>query len=601
MNEAEPTGAAGRAAALRALWRDAVGMARVLRRLIAMLGEERTLALRLALANAAVAFALLAEPVIFGRVVDALAEGRGAAGLIAVWAALGLGGGAAAIAVAYQADKLAHRRRLAAIAAFFGHALNLPQRWHGGEHSGRVLRVMLAGSDNLFFFWLSVLREHLAAMIGLVALLPVAFAQDARLAGLLCVLALLYAAGNVAVIRHTNAAQAQVERHHAGLAGRATDVVSNVAVVQSFTRAEAEIREMRALMDDLIAAQTPVLRWWALLTVMTRMASTLTVVAVLALGAQLHARGETTVGEIVSFVGFATLLIGRLEQVSGFAARLFFQLRPIADFLAVMDEAPGPPERPGARPLPPGPAAVRFEGVSYAYRGGGGGVEGLAFEALPGQTVAIVGATGSGKSTTVALLRRADDPDSGRVTIGGADIRDVTLDSLRGAVSVVFQEASLFNRSIAENIAVGRPGAGRAEIEAAAKAARAHDFIVRKPQGYDTVIAERGGNLSGGERQRIAIARAFLKDAPILILDEATSALDTTTEAQVQAAFDALRRGRTTFVIAHRLSTVRGADMILVLERGRIVERGGFDDLMAAGGAFAAHAAAGGLAASGRA
>jgi ATP-binding cassette subfamily B protein len=591
-----PAGFGGR---VRAALADAASMARTLRRLLVMLGEERRQAVRLAAMNAAVALTMLAEPAVFGRVVDLLASGKSAWGHIALWAALGAGGAAASIAVAYHADKLAHRRRLAAIAAFFGHALNLPQHWHGGEHSGRVLRIMLAGADNLFAFWLAVLREHLAAVIGLLALLPVAFSQDARLAGLLCLLAALYAVGNVAVIRHTNAAQAQVERHHAEVAGRATDVVANVAVVQSFTRAGAELHDMRSLMDTLIAAQVPVLRWWALLNVLTRMASTLTVVAVLALGARLHAAGETTVGEIVAFVGFAALLIGRLEQVSGFAARLFFQLRPIADFLAVMDEAPGPPERPDARPLPPGPAPIRFEGVRYAYRGGGGGVDGLDFEALPGQTVALVGATGSGKSTTVALLRRADDPDAGRIAIGGVDIRDVTLESLRGAVSVVFQEASLFNRSIAENIAVGRPGATRAEIEAAAAKARAHEFITAKPQGYDTVIAERGGNLSGGERQRIAIARAFLKDAPILILDEATSALDTTTEAQVQAAFDALRAGRTTFVIAHRLSTVRRADAILVLDRGRIVERGRFDELVAAGGPFAAYAAAGGLAPAG--
>jgi ATP-binding cassette subfamily B protein len=292
-------------------------------------------------------------------------------------------------------------------------------------------------------------------------------------------------------------------------------------------------------------------------------------------------------------------MIGRLEQISGFGARLFFQLRPIADFLAVLDERPGPPEKPGAKPLPAGPATVRFEGVTFLYPEGAAGVRGLDFEAKPGMTVAFVGATGSGKSTALALLRRAADPEDGRILINGMDIRDATLESLRGAISVVFQEAQLFNRSIAENIAIGRPGASMAEIEAAARRAQGHAFIAAKPDGYQTVVAERGANLSGGERQRIAIARAFLKDAPILILDEATSALDADTEAQVQASLEALSAGRTVFVIAHRLSTVRAADLILVLDGGRIVERGRFDELARAGGPFARYAAAGGFAVAG--
>jgi ATP-binding cassette subfamily B protein len=475
----------------------------------------------------------------------------------------------------------------------------LPQDFHGGAHSGKLLRTMLEGADNLFGFWLAVLREHLAALIGIVALAPVAFAFDWRLALLLFGLAALYATANAVVVRRTSADQAAVQRYHADVAGRATDVVSNVAVVQSFTRLEAERRAMAALTRELFGAQEPVLRWWAVLTVLQRTASTVTIVAVLALGAALHARGEITVGEIVSFVAFAGLLIGRLDQVSGFAARLFFQLRPIADFLAVLDERPGPPEKPGAVVLPPGPATVRFEDVTYRYRGGGGGVDGLDFEARPGETVALVGPTGSGKSTTLALLHRTRDPDGGRILIDGVDIRDATLDSLRSRISVVFQEAGLFARTIRENIAIGKPEATEAEIEAAARRAEAHDFIAAKPLGYSAVIAERGGNLSGGERQRVAIARAFLKDAPILILDEATSALDVETEAKVQAALDALRAGRTTFVIAHRLSTVRKADLILVLDRGRIVERGDFATLAAAGGPFARYAAAGGFATAG--
>lgn len=569
----------------------------LLTRLVGLLGTERRLALRLALANAGLAVVMLAEPVLFGRVIDALSAGEAAALWIAMWAGLGIAGAAAAVWIAYHADRLAHRRRLAALSDFFGHALALPLDFHAASHSGRLLRTMLAGADNLFGFWLSVLREHLAALLGLIALLPVASALDGRVAALLAVLAVIYTLAHVLVIRKTNAAQKAVERYHTEVAGRASDVVANVAVVQSFNRAQEELSAMRGLMAELIGAQTPVLRWWALLTVLTRTAATLTMVAVLALGAALHARGEITVGEIVSLVGLAGLLIGRLEQITGFAARLFFQLRPILDYLAVMDEPRGPPERTDASPLVISEGRVAFQAVSYAYPDSaeGAGVADLDFTAEPGQTIALVGATGSGKSTTLALLYRARDPSHGRVVIDGMDIRAATLASLRSQIAVVFQEAALFSRTIGENIAIGRPEASQAEIEAAARMAEAHDFILNKPLGYDTSVAERGANLSGGERQRIAMARAFLKNAPILILDEATAALDVATEARVQAALDRLRARRTTFIIAHRLSTVRNADQILVLDKGRIIERGDFNGLIAQGGAFARLAAAGGL------
>ncbi|HMQ95275.1 ATP-binding cassette domain-containing protein, partial [Amaricoccus sp.] len=223
------------------------------------------------------------------------------------------------------------------------------------------------------------------------------------------------------------------------------------------------------------------------------------------------------------------------------------------------------------------------------------GIFDLDFAAEPGRTVALVGPTGAGKTTALALLQRMRDPDAGRISIDGTDIAAVTLASLRAAVAVVFQEAGLFNRSIADNLRVGRPDATDAELERAARLAEAHDFVMAKPGGYDFVIGERGASLSGGERQRLAIARAILKDAPVLILDEATSALDAETEARIKRALDRLRQGRTTFIIAHRLSTVADADLILVMDRGRIVERGGFRELVAQGGLFARLVAEGGF------
>ena len=204
-----------------------------------------------------------------------------------------------------------------------------------------------------------------------------------------------------------------------------------------------------------------------------------------------------------------------------------------------------------------------------------------------GGTAAIVGPTGAGKTTALSLLYRAYDPSEGRITIDGIDIRDVSLNSLRQHIAVVFQDPGLFYRSIADNLRIGDPDATQEEVEAAARAAEAHNFVVVKPEGYATLVAERGRSLSGGERQRLSIARAMLKDAPILILDEATSALDNATEARIQRALNVLTRNRTTFVIAHRLTTVRNADVILVLKDGELVEQGRYDELVKLGGLFA--------------
>jgi len=216
----------------------------------------------------------------------------------------------------------------------------------------------------------------------------------------------------------------------------------------------------------------------------------------------------------------------------------------------------------------------------------------VSFTVKPGETVALVGATGSGKSTTLGLLHRVFDPNGGRIVIDGVDIRDMSLVSLRRNIGVVFQEPMLFARSVEENLRVGKPDATTEEVDAALERAQAKEFISRQPDGLQTVVGERGRTLSGGERQRVSIARALLKDPPILIFDEATSALDATTERLLQAALDAATQGRTTFVIAHRLATIRNADRIFVFDQGRIVETGTFEELVALDGRFAALARA---------
>lgn len=565
-------------------------------RAIGMLAEERGLAIALAAASVAIGIVQLAEPILFGRVVDSLSKGQEAFTYIALWALLGLFGIIAGAAVAVYADRLAHRRDLAAMAEAFERAMTLPSGYHAERGSAAVVHSIIHGTAALFWLWLGALREQVTALVGIVLLVPTAISMDVRMAAILTLLAVAYVIMNAIVMRKTRSGQDKVERYNSAVFGRVGDVISNVTVVQSFARLKDEADAMRTAMGDLLAAQYPVLTWWGVLTVLQRSAATITMVAVLATGAVLAGRGELTVGEIVAFVAFAGMLIAKLDQVTGFVTAVHRRSPALKSYFALLDAAQGVAEKPEAQPLPePVQGDVRYDGVTFRFPGTEQGIFDLTFHAVPGRTIALVGPTGSGKTTTLSLLQRLRTPDKGRILVDGHDVADVTVTSLRHSIAVVFQDAGLFNRSIAENIAVGRPGATLAEIEDAARLAEAHDFITRKPGGYDFVIGERGNALSGGERQRIAIARAILKDAPILILDEATSALDATTEARIKRALDRLRAGRTTFIIAHRLSTVADADEILVFEQGRIVERGRFEALAQGQGLFARMVSEGGF------
>jgi ATP-binding cassette, subfamily B, beta-glucan exporter len=567
-------------------------------RVLGRLRPERRVAGTLVGANVALAVAAFAEPILFGRIIDRLSRAdAGDAGLLAsiaplliAWVGFGLFTIVAGVLIALHADKLAHRRRLAVMAEYFEHVIQLPVAFHTRTHSGRVLKVMLEGASSMFMLWLGFFRDHLSALVALVVLLPLTLFLNWRLGLLLVVLVAVFAAMTAFVLRKTEKLQGKVERHHSNLAEFTSDSLGNVPVVQSFTRIEAEARAIRGIMTELLRAQTPVLSWWALASVATRASATLTVTAIVLFGAYLFTRGQASIGEIVTFMSLAAMLVGRLEQVVHFVNGLLMQAPKLAEFFAVLDTSPAVRDRPGARNVGRFAGGVSYEDVAFAYDGVNPAIADVSFTAAQGETIAIVGATGSGKSTTVSLLYRAFDPIRGTVRIDGHDIRELTLASLRRNIGVVFQEPMLFARTIRENLLVGRPDATDAELAEAIERAQAGEFLRRQPAGLDTMLGERGRSLSGGERQRLSIARALLKDPPILILDEATSALDSQTESRVQAAMEEVRRGRTTFVIAHRLSTVRNADRIIVFEQGRVVEAGSYAELVRKGGRFAAFA-----------
>jgi ATP-binding cassette, subfamily B, beta-glucan exporter len=567
---------------------------KVYRRALAVLAGDRRLIAMLGFANILVAGLQFLDPLLFGRVIGLLTRSDGmersalwteAGQLLAIWFAAG--SILANIATSLHSERMAHRNRLAVMNRYFGHVLSLPLSFHGDIHSGRLMKVMLGGSDALFGLWLTFFKDQLSTIVAVLVLLPLTFMLNWRLALTLVVLVVVLVTLTTLVVQKTEDGQRRVEHYHSHLAGTAQDALANVMVVQSFTRLQAESRLFGQIVDDVIRYQFPVLTWWAVVNVLTRASSTVAVIAIVVIGTLLHIQGQATVGEIVSFMGFATLLIGRMESAVQFASRLFFQLPILEDFFGVLDAKSSVPELADAAELKASQGEVVFEGVSFAYPGGPRILDHVSFTARPGTSVALVGQTGAGKSTAMNLLQRLWDPVEGVVRIDGHDLRGVTLESLRRSIGVVFQESLLFNRSIRENLRIGRYDATDEELERACRLADAHEFIIRQPQGYSTVVGERGATLSGGQRQRLAIARALLKDPPILILDEATSALDAATEARVSRAMQTLMKGRTTFIIAHRLSTVRDADEILVFDGGRIVEHGSFDALIAQRGRFA--------------
>lgn len=356
--------------------------------------------------------------------------------------------------------------------------------------------------------------------------------------------------------------------------------LSGMIVVQAFAQEEREHYRFREFASAVIVAQKRSTLTGSVYNLMSGGISSLGTGAILYFGAYQVINGGLTVGSLLVFISYLGTLQGQLKAFTGIYSSLQSAGASVDRVMEVLDTEQEVESRVGATALTSVQGHIRFDNVSFGYETDRLILDDISFETFPGQTVAIVGATGAGKSTLVSLIPRFFDPWQGTVLIDGRDVREVELKSLRSQVGIVLQEPFLFPLTIAENIAYGRPEAKREEIEAAARAANADKFIERLPEGYDTIIGERGATLSGGERQRISIARALLKNAPILILDEPTSALDAQTEALLLEALERLMKGRTTFIIAHRLSTIRKADRIIVLENGRIVEQGTHTELL---------------------
>lgn len=532
-----------------------------------------------------------AEPLVLRRIFDDLPKGGGPGRLVSgilLFVALALGRELLTAVSGWLTWRTRIGIHFRLTEATVGRLHRLPLSFHRNEGVGAVMTRL----DRSIQGAVGALSEIAFNIVPATVYLVLSFAVMLRLDWRLGLLVVAFAPLPALVARLAAPMQTRRERNlmdrWVKIYSRFNEVLSGILTVKSYTMEEAEKRRFLSAVGE---ANDVVVRGVAVdngVSAVQNLVQLGARVAALALGGALVLRGELTLGTLVAFLGYVSGLFGPVMGLSGMyrtlrVARVSFEeIYAILDAHDSLGDAPDSVELLGLR------GDIRWEGVRFAYAPAGRPLlDGIDLHVRAGERVAIVGPSGAGKSTLVALVQRFYDPTVGTVRVDGVDVKKLKQIALRKQIGVVFQESLLFNESVLANIAYGRPNASRAEIEDAARAANAHDFIQRLPDGYDTVVGERGGRLSVGERQRISIARSILKNPPILILDEPTSALDAESEALVQDALSRVAKGRTTLIIAHRLSTVVDADRIVVLKDGCIVEEGKHAELVAAGGYYA--------------
>ena len=468
------------------------------------------------------------------------------------------------------------------------------------KQTGDLMSRVVNDTAEFELLYAHIIPESMTNLVTLVGVTIILFTMNARLALLTCIPIPFILASGWVLTHKVRANFRKMRKSTAALNAQLQDNLSGMLEIQAFGQQEYESSRIEEKAAGVTSSMLRALKLSGIFHPSVEFLTSLGTVFVVGFGGYFAYQGTMSVSEIVGFLLYLTLFY---TPITGLAQLLENAQQAIAGaerVLEILDTQSQVQDKPSAKPLPPAKGHIRFENVSFAYEPGKTVLADVSFEVQPGQMVALVGPTGVGKTTLTQLLARFYDPTAGRITVDGHDLRDVTGESLHAQVGMVLQDTFLFNGTVSENIAYARPNASDEEIAEAARRAQIYDDILAMPEGFDTQVGERGTKLSGGQKQRIAIARAILRDAPILILDEATASVDMQTEWQIQQAIQNLTGSRTIFAIAHRLSTIRRADMILVFENGCIVQRGTHDELVQVDGMYRQlHAVQSGLRAAG--
>jgi len=566
----------------------------VIIRTLKLLCERKLMVFFLSFSNLIYAGLILVEPVFFREIIDILIattemNRSTQAKLImtlAMWICVWVFTISIRLFVSVYSDRLAHEEFNKNVFSFYKHVQKLSMRFHLDSDSWQLVKKITKGTDWIFEMQLNTFRRAIPNIMILILLIPVVLFLNFKLWLFLVIAGFLSATASLFLATITFSKQEAIENIYSWMSSHYGDTFSNIQIVKSYSLWLFKNKQLKQKTDLRLNKQYPIVNWWGFIISFFQILKIVISIGIISFGSYLYMYGGISIWWIVMFLSFSFIFLSAIEDLTWTLEGMFWRMAGIKDYYKILDTALEVKDAPDAKKMPKAKGNVDFQSVHFSYDGKRQVLKDIDISIKQWEKIAFVGHTGSGKTTMTNLLLRFFEPQKGDILIDGKSIFDYTEESLRKNIWVVFQDNSLFNTTILENIRLDSK-ASRKRIEEVAKKSHASDFIKNLSDGLDTVVGERGVKLSGGEKQRLAIARAFLKDAPILVLDEATSALDAETEKYLQWSFDELMKWRTTFIIAHRLSTIKKADRIFVFDQWKIVEEGSYEDLVANKWAFA--------------